>query len=185
MKHTNSPSLYPYTLAYVVATVLFGLIVSIILSQTVAAQDGARGHERPSAEERQARIDAKFSEIDTNSDEMISQEELAAANLPHPRKGRHSGRGNHRGKQGSRSSDSTTTDESTQQHTEKRAEMLAKLFESMDSDSDGTLTKEEFAGLHAAKKGMMKQHMFQRMDKNADGFLSRDEFPPTHQRVWN
>jgi len=194
MKHNNSPSLFSFSLAYVVATVFFGIVLSIVFSHTVAAEEdvtvdsaaanGAaankrhtrpkhRGnrHEHLSPEERQAHIDAKFSEIDVNTDDMISREELAAARLPHPR----------RGKGGGRDNDPSSSEEWSQKHAVQIAEMRGKLFESMDSDSDGTLSKDEFAELHTTRKALMKQHMFQRMDRDEDGFLSRDEFPPRHR----
>ena len=205
MKHKYTPPLFSFSLAYVVAILLFGLVLSIILAQTVAAADGVTAnsaeanqsgptraehqgyrHERLSPEEREARIDAKFSEIDTNSDDLISKEELAAADLPHPRKGKHFGGRHHGGgggdREGGRNNDAANSDERAHKHAEKRAEMEGKLFEALDSDSDGTLSKEELAEMHAVRQNLMKQLIFQRMDENEDGFLSRDEFPPQHRR---
>jgi len=186
MKHHNSPSLFSFSLAYVAATVVFGIVLSIVLTQTVAAAENAaaqREHERMSPEQRQIQMDAKFSAIDTNSDDMISQEELAAADLPHPRrgKGRHFGRKHHGEKGGERDNSSASSEKRTQRHADKRSEMQGKLFESMDSDSDGTLSRDEFAEIHTARKSLMKQHMFRHMDKNKDGFLDGDEFSPGHR----
>ncbi len=204
MKHTKSPSLFSFSPAYLVAALLFGLVLSLVFPLAIAAQDddsAARDSERAhhrgfmrhrmSPEERQARIDEKFSEIDTNSDDMISPDEFNAAKMPHPREGRHFGRRHHRGDRGGEHRDEQRDsgansdgpfDGSSQERAAKHAEMQVKLFEAMDSDANGTLSQAEFAEMHAARAGLMKAHMFQRMDKNADGLLGRDEFPPSHKR---
>lgn len=113
----------------------------------VVAQDGRHNPERA------------FAHLDADGNGEITEEEFAAAEPPHDRKGAHRGRPGMGNKPTA----------------EQRAVHQQALFEALDADGDGCVSSDEFAALHDVRRTLMKEHMFQRMDRNGDGVITPDE----------
>lgn len=102
-----------------------------------------------------------FAHLDADGNGEVTEEEFAAAERPHHR------RGADRGWPGM--GDKPTA--------EQRAAHQQALFEALDADSGGCVSSEEFAALHEVRTAMIKAHMFERMDRNSDGVITPDELP--------
>ena len=138
------------------------VLAAATLLATSTADAGGPGFRGapPSAEEIEARLDERFSNLDTDgSDSVTLSEFMAHEGLERPRR-------RHRG----------------EPDPEAMAEAQARLFELLDADADGFVSVTEFEGLRAARKTVRKERMFDRLDANDDSVITRDELPNPAER---
>lgn len=140
-------------------TTIFTTLTAVAIAvgtAAVAHGDGHRGGNGPMMDR------PDFSELDTNSDGVLSPEELAA---PHAA----------RFAQADGNGDGMLSAEEMAAHAETMRQQRAirgaeRMIERMDANDDGQLSVEEMTVRAGAKS------MFDRLDKDGDGAISEEEF---------
>ena len=127
----------------------------------------------------QARADRMFSHVDADANGEISPQELQ--NMTAKRGGKWRGRppAGHPGMPGRWWQDM----QGPEHPTESADAVRGKIFEALDTDSDGLLSPQEFSQVRETTQRVIQRQRFKRLDSNSDGRLTRDEFPGFIQRL--
>jgi len=153
------------------AALFAGGVLALAGTGTALGQAPKAGADRfpISVEAMEAKVDAMFSQIDTNADGVINPEEFAAHP---PRQGRPGDHGRPHGSAGEFGPGMHRGDPA------RRVQRDAELFKTLDQDGNGALSEPEFAARHGVQRELMQKRAFSRLDGNSDGVLDRSEFPP-------
>jgi len=153
----------------------------LVVSSALWAAPGERGP--VSIEQAQARAEARFAQLDSNGDSVVSLAEFEAAKpMGMPRRpGGHGGPGrdlpgmHHKGKSHGQGKHGAAM----------RAAIDAELFDIIDRNADGQISREEHAAANQpANRRLARQRaVFKRLDKDGSGTLSRAEMPDPAKRL--
>lgn len=155
-------------------SVVAGSAVLLLTSSVWAAHGHSKG---PIAiADVQARAQARFEALDSNSDSVVSITEFEAAKPDHKRIKRHM-----HGKGGGISG----MHGKGERRAQMRAAVAAEMFDILDRNADGQLSREEHAaGDQRANRHLARQRaMFKQLDKNGNGELSAEEMPNPAARL--
>lgn len=140
------------------------VVVATVLGSTTfaVADDGGNGHRKGPM--------LSIEEMDTNGDQMISKEEIAA----HAKSRFDTVDTNGDGKLSTEEMAANAKKEITKRMEKRHAKILKRL----DEDGDGLLSFEEMQ----AKRQERGNKMFDRLDENEDGMLSAEELEKMKQK---
>ena len=167
------------------------IVAAIALSGTAAVSLAKPDGDRfpINLAEAEERADARFAQIDTSADGLISLAEFEAAEMkPRDRKKFKSHRRQHadgkRGAKMGRAEGKFKNPERAARRAEHEEAVESELFAILDTNDDGALSDSEFAAKTREDKQLArKRASFKRFDTNADGQLSRDELPSMVERL--
>lgn len=179
----------------VLAIAFFAFAVNVAFARAAIAgeadaSESATGEsavaERPNAEVRQrrreARLAALFANADADEDGRLSTDEFVAADLDRPMRGRGGHRARHRGERGARMDGTPSDGQHDGIHRNEHVPLREEDFAAADKDGSGQLSPQEFEGLPQARREARRKRAFERVDGNGDGYLTVDEFAVRMQR---
>lgn len=125
----------------------------------LVAQEAAKGEDR---------MQERFTQMDTNGDGALSQEEIQASADARFAAMDADGDG------------FLTAEEMQAAAAARRADRGQRMLERLDADGNGSLSAQELAAMGEGKMGKRSDRMMQRMDANEDGKLSPEEMAGRH-----
>lgn len=111
----------------------------------------------------------EFSEVDTNSDGKLSQDEMAAHAKARFDAADTDGNG--------KLSAAEMAAAKKKQQDDRRVRKMTKMIERLDADKDGELSFDEMPG-----QKTRAEQMFSRIDKDGDGAISKEEMEAAHKK---